>query len=307
MWHGICKTESMMKDIRVFPNAKINLGLNIVRKRPDGYHDLETVFLPVKGLCDELWIGRRDESTELRKDDLPYSFEQEGLQVDCRAGDNLIIKSYMRVRERYANVGDTDIRFRKNIPFGAGLGGGSADAAFTVTALNTLFDLKMSPEEMEKLVAPLGADCAFFVQNRARFAEGVGDVFSEAPKGLEEQLKGKWLLLVKPNCAVSTKAAYQGIVPKRPEISLREALSGPIETWQQTVRNDFEESVFPQFPEIAAVKSRLLEMGALYASMSGSGATVFGIFDKKVDYNEKDYFTCSSRLFDVAECAGCAC
>ena len=296
-----------MKDIWVFPNAKINLGLNIVCKRPDGYHDLETVFLPVKGLCDELWIGRTDGSMELRKDGLPYSFEQEGLTVDCSAGDNLIIKSYVRVRERYAGVDNTCIRFKKNIPFGAGLGGGSADAAFTVTALNALYELGMSPEEMEKLVAPLGADCAFFVQNRARFAEGVGDVFSEAPKGLEEQLRGKWLLLVKPNCAVSTKMAYQGIVPKRPAISLKEALSGPIDTWQETVKNDFEESVFPQFPEIAAVKSRLLEMGALYASMSGSGATVFGIYDKQIEYNEKDFFTCSSRLFDVAECAGCTC
>ena len=229
----------------LYPNAKINLGLNIVSKRPDGYHNLETVFLPVPELHDELEITPSDAPE-------PYSFLQEGIAVDCPDEDNLIIRAYLRVREHCPQVGHVRIRFRKCIPFGAGLGGGSADAAFTVRALNELFSLGLTPEQMEHLVTPLGADCAFFIQNRPRFAEGIGEIFSEVPQSLIDQLQGHWLLLVKPDCAVSTRAAYRGILPKRPAVALREALSQPISNWQQTVLNDFEESVFPQFPEIAA-------------------------------------------------------
>ena len=258
----------------VFPNAKINLGLNIVSKRADGYHNLETVFLPVPGLHDELEIQASDDAA-------PYSFRQEGIAVDCADEDNLIIRAYLRMRERFDKVGNVRIRFRKNIPFGAGLGGGSADAAFTVKAVNELFRLQLTDKQMEELVAPLGADCAFFIRNRPRYAEGVGDIFSEVPAGLEERLKGLWLLLVKPDCAVSTRAAYQGIRPHAPAIRLQQSLREPIDTWQQTVLNDFEESVFPQFPEIEAWKQRLLAGGAAYAAMSGSGATVFGIYTKK--------------------------
>lgn len=260
----------------VYPNAKINLGLNIIDKRPDGYHNLETVFLPVPALHDELEVTLSDDSA-------PYSFTQEGIEVDCPAEDNLIIRAYLRMREYYPSVGNVHFRFKKAIPFGAGLGGGSADAAFTIVALNRLFNLGLTNEEMERLVAPLGADCAFFIQNRPRFAEGIGDVFSEVPEGFSNQLKGKWILLVKPDCAVSTRAAYQGIHPHYQPIPLREALASPISTWQQTVINDFEESVFPQFPEIACIKQQLLEAKPLYAAMSGSGATVFAIFDYKPD------------------------
>ena len=260
----------------VYPNAKINLGLNIISKRPDGYHNLETVFLPVPALHDELEINPSDASD-------PYSFVQEGIAVDCPDKDNLIIRAYLRVREHCPKTGNIRIRFCKNIPFGAGLGGGSADAAFTVRALNELFALGLSHEEMERLVAPLGADCAFFIQNRPRFAEGIGDLFSEVPEGLIDTLQGRWLLLVKPDCAVSTRAAYSGIRPSRPETPLREALTRPIRTWQNCVCNDFEDSVFPQFPEIAKWKQQLLALGATYAAMSGSGATVFGIFEQKPD------------------------
>ena len=258
----------------VYPNAKINLGLNIISKRADGYHNLETVFLPIPALHDELEITPSDDAA-------PYSFTQDGIAVDCPAEDNLIIRAYLRACENHSSVGNVRIRFRKNIPFGAGLGGGSADAAFTIVALNRLFDLHLTYEEMEQIVAPLGADCAFFIQNRPRFAEGVGEIFSEVPDGLINQLKGKWVLLVKPDCAVSTRAAYQGILPHRQPVPLREALMQPISTWQQTVVNDFEESVFPQFPEIERIKAQLLEAKPLYAAMSGSGTTVFAIFDHK--------------------------
>lgn len=258
----------------VYPNAKINIGLNIINKRVDGYHNIQTVFLPVPALHDELEIT-------LSGQDSPYTFTQEGISIDCPAEDNLIIRTYLRVREQYPSVGNVHIRFRKNIPFGAGLGGGSADAAFTVVALNNIFNLHLTNEEMERLIAPLGADCAFFIQNRPRFAEGIGDIFSECPENLIDQLKNKWLLLIKPDCAVSTRAAYQGIHPHRQPIQLRKALALPISNWQQTVINDFEESVFPQFPEIARVKQQLLDAKPLYAAMSGSGATVFGIFESK--------------------------
>ena len=278
----------------LYPNAKINLGLNIVSKRPDGYHNLETVFLPVPELHDELEITPSDAPE-------PYSFLQEGIAVDCPDEDNLIIRAYLRVREHCPRVGHVRIRFRKCIPFGAGLGGGSADAAFTVRALNELFSLGLTPEQMERLVTPLGADCAFFIQNRPRFAEGIGEIFSEVPQSLTDQLQGHWLLLVKPDCAVSTRAAYRGILPKRPAVALREALTRPIQTWQQTVLNDFEESVFPQFPEIAAWKQRLLDLGADYAAMSGSGATVFALFPEKPELSSpalRDWhgFTSCSQL-----------
>ena len=273
----------------VYPNAKINLGLNIISKRPDGYHNLQTVFLPVPALHDELEIT-------LSEDNAPYSFTQEGIAVDCPAEDNLIIRAYLRMRERYPSVGNVHIRFRKIIPFGAGLGGGSADAAFTVKNINELFNLNLSAEEMEELVAPLGADCAFFIQNRPRFAEGIGDIFSEAPEGLVKQLRDKWILLVKPDCAVSTRVAYSGIHPHAPAVPLREALKCPANTWQQTVINDFEDSVFPHFPEIASVKQQLLEAKPLYTAMSGSGATVFAIFDHKPDTTlfaeQKHFFIC---------------
>ena len=287
---GLLDVVLMKKIMIVYPNAKINLGLNIVSKRPDGYHNLETVFLPVPALHDELEVTLTDDSA-------PYSFTQEGIVVDCPAEDNLIIRAYLKMREQYPMVGNVRFRFKKAIPFGAGLGGGSADAAFTVKAINQLFRLCLTGEEMEQIVAPLGADCAFFIQNRPRFAEGVGNVFSEIPDGLMEQLHDKWLLLVKPDCAVSTRVAYQGIHPHTQAIPLFEALGKPITTWQQTVINDFEDSVFPQFPEIARIKQQLLATKPLYAAMSGSGASLFAIYDKRPDTTVFDkqslFFNCS--------------
>ena len=284
--------------MKVFPNAKINLGLAIVRKRPDGYHDLETIFLPVPGLHDELEITPSPS----------FSFTREGLTVDCPAEDNLIIRTYLRTKEAFPDkVGPVNIRFRKNIPFGAGLGGGSADAAFTLVALNRLFDLGLTPEQMERFISPLGADCAFFIQNRPRFAEGIGDIFSEVPESVLDQLRGKWLLLVKPDCAVSTRDAYRGIQPREsqhatenpphnssPRVGDVSRSDGEVRNTPlinnskltiniSSLTNDFESTVFPLYPEIAAVKQQILDQGAFYAAMSGSGATVFGLFDHLPD------------------------
>lgn len=257
----------------LYPNAKINLGLSVVRKREDGYHNLETIFLPVPELHDELEITPK--ATD------GYHFEQRGIVVDCPPESNLIVRVYKKFKELYPSIGGVDIRFTKNIPFGAGLGGGSADAAMMAVGLSLLFDLDLTAEELEQIVAPLGADCAFFVQNRPRFAEGIGNVFSEVPETLMEQLRGKWLLLMKPDCAVSTAAAYKGIHAHPADVPLREAILRPINEWQSCIVNDFEASVFPQFPEIAALKQMLLDKGAIYAAMSGSGASVFGIFDEQ--------------------------
>lgn len=258
----------------VYPNAKINVGLAVTHRRPDGYHDLETVFIAVPGLHDVLEVEKADDLT----------FEQRGIEVDCPPEKNLILKAYNAVKETFPKkVENVHILFTKNIPFGAGLGGGSADAAFMVHTLNELFELGMTNEDMEKLVAPLGADCAFFIQNRPRFASGIGNVFAEPDSAILQYLEGKYIVLVKPDCAVSTAHAYRGIVPRDQQE----------EQYYQPWQNDFENTVFPLFPEIAAIKQQLIDLGASFASMSGSGATVFGIFDKE----EQAKTAASSPLF----------
>ena len=271
----------------VFPNAKINFGLKVLRRRSDGYHDLETVFLPVRGLRDEIDI-------EVVGGDTPSSFIQKGIVVDCSADDNLVMRVVRLMQHRFPKVGEVAIRFTKNIPFGAGLGGGSADAAFTAKALNTLFELCLSDAELEEMVAPLGADCPFFVQNRPRLAKGIGDVFEEVPQVLSDSLNGRWLLLVKPDAAVSTAAAYRGIVPRESD-GQRAENGKSYFVWDGTFSsftNDFEQTVFPLFPQISDVKRRLLNAGALHAAMSGSGATVFGLFERPVERPEDLFSGC---------------
>ena len=251
----------------LYPNCKINIGLRVVRKREDGYHDLETIFYPVYGLHDELEVER---STN-------FEFCQEGLAVDCSAEDNLLIKCYQRMRATYPQVGNVRIRFKKNIPFGAGLGGGSSDAAHMAIALNEIFELRLTQQQLAEEVRPLGADCPFFIYNTPCYAEGIGDKLT--PISLD--LSGLRLVMIKPNCGVSTKEAYAGIV-RHPEVegqiknALHEGLSFDI--MRPLLINDFEQTVFPIHPEIAEIKQRLLDAGAVYAAMSGSGSTVFGLF-----------------------------
>ena len=170
---------------------------------------------------------------------------------------------------------------------GAGLGGGSSDAASMMLLLNEMFALGLSPEEMERRIAPFGADCAFFVRNRPAYATGIGDELSPIPLSL----RGKFILLVKPDVFVSTKEAYARVTPRPADYPLREAIMQPIETWRGTVVNDFEASVFPNHPELAAIKQTLYDMGALYAAMSGSGSTLFGIFDRPVEEEARKLFS----------------
>lgn len=261
--------------MRLYPNCKINIGLRVVRKREDGYHDLETIFYPVYGLHDELEVQPLHNSTQ----SLPNApqFIQEGLAVDCPAEDNLIIKCYQRMRAKYPQIGDVRIRFKKNIPFGAGLGGGSSDAAHMAIALNELFSLSLTKEQLAEEVRPLGADCPFFVYNTPCYAEGIGDVLT--PISLD--LRGLRLVMIKPACGVSTKEAYGGIKPKGAS-ELGSVAQNSVALFR-VAENDFEDTVFPIHPEIADIKKRLQDAGAVYAAMSGSGSTVFGLFQNDAE------------------------
>ena len=256
--------------MKLYPNCKINIGLRVVRKREDGYHDLETIFYPVYGLHDELEVVLKGKNGKEKGEDA--FFIQEGLSVDCKAEDNLIIKCYQRMREKYPQIGDVQIRFKKNIPFGAGLGGGSSDAAHMAIALNELFTLGLSKEQLAEEVRPLGADCPFFIYNTPCYAEGIGDKLT--PISLD--MSGLRLVMIKPHCGVSTKEAYGGIRPKGSSELFKVVQNGS--ELFKVATNDFEETVCKIHPEIAEIKQRLLNAGAVYAAMSGSGSTVFGLF-----------------------------
>ena len=243
----------------LYPNCKINLGLRVVRKREDGYHDLETIFVPIYGLHDELEVERAQS----------IDFRQEGIAVDCDPEENLIIKCYRLMAAKYPQIGPVSIRFKKNIPFGAGLGGGSSDAAHMAIALNELFGLGLTKAQLAQEVASLGADCPFFIYNTPCYAEGIGDILTP----IDLDLKGTRIVLIKPDEGVSTREAYNGIKLSGEGI-------GRLDKLDQLDRlvNDFEATVFPKHPIIADIKKRLLDAGAYYASMSGSGSTVFGLF-----------------------------
>ena len=248
----------------LFPNAKINLGLYITAKRPDGYHDLLTAFYPV-GWHDILEIvpAKGDETT----------LTVTGRSVECPPEKNLVMRAY-RALSQVAPLPPVDIYLHKVIPDGAGLGGGSADAAFTIFGLNNMFGLGLSREDMARIAAGIGADCPFFIYDRPMIATGIGDVFSPC----EVNLAGTPVLIVKPEVHVPTRDAYAGVTPREPDVDLCAVLASPVAEWQGRLVNQFEESVFPLHPEIAALKEAMLEAGAAYASMSGSGSSVFGIF-----------------------------
>ena len=251
----------------LYPNCKINIGLRVVRKREDGYHDLETIFYPVYGLHDELEVVKAEE----------FAFHQDGLVVDCSPTDNLIYKVYQRMQTHFPQIGNVKITFKKNIPFGAGLGGGSSDAAHMAIALNEIFQIGLTKEQLAEEVRPLGADCPFFIYNTPCYAEGIGDKLM--PISLD--LSGLRLVMIKPHCGVSTREAYSGII-RHPEVEgqIKQALQDgqSFADMRPLLVNDFEKTVFPLHPEIAKIKKCLRDAGAIYAAMSGSGSTVFGLF-----------------------------
>jgi 4-diphosphocytidyl-2-C-methyl-D-erythritol kinase len=246
----------------VFPNAKINIGLHVVSKRPDGYHNLETVFYPVK-LADAL------EMAETGKTGISFS----GLNIEGSPADNLVMKAYEFLRVDFG-LPPVQFHLHKVIPTGAGLGGGSSDAAFTLKMLNNHFKLGLTVEQLKQYAVRLGADCAFFIENKPAFAMGIGDELYPLALDLSEY----HIMLIKPNVSVSTVQAYKNVIPAKPVFSLSTLTEVPVEMWKDRVVNDFEKSIFPGFPEIEKWKDLLYEHGALYASMSGSGSAVFGIF-----------------------------
>ncbi len=247
-------------------NCKINLGLDILRRRPDGYHDVETVMYPVRGLFDVVEVDRTTSSGA--------EFRAEGLAVDCDPADNLCLKAFRTMHDRYG-VDGVRIRLDKRVPFGAGLGGGSSDATAVIRAIDALFELHLDEAELIDCAATLGSDTAFFVRNTPQLCTGRGEVMSSYPI----DLSGMTLVIVKPDDAVSTREAYAGISPRVPAVPLAERLRRPMSEWQRSVENAFEASVFAAHPAIRVAKERLLAAGAVYAAMSGSGSAVFGLFD----------------------------
>ena len=265
-----------------FVNAKINLGLNILRKRQDGYHDLETVFYPVglyngsplnpESFCDILEIHPYD---SFHKDEFKFSDNH----IDCPLEKNLVFKAVSAFRnalkEKGTEAGKMCVSLDKHIPDGAGLGGGSADASFTLLSLNSLFDNPFSKEELISLAGRLGADCPFFIENRPVLATGIGEIM----RPVDLDLAGYWTLILKPDIYISTKEAFSGIIPSQPEHNLASIISLPPEEWEEAgMKNDFEPHIFSKYPLLVTLKNFLMEQGASYSAMSGSGSSIFGLF-----------------------------
>jgi len=246
----------------VFPNAKINIGLNVVSKREDGYHNLETIFFPVK-LTDALEFAAGEET----------SLTTSGIQIDGAPEQNLVLKAYHLLCADF-NLPPLQFHLHKVIPFGAGLGGGSSDAAFTLKILNEYFELGLSSKKLEDYAAQIGADCPFFIQNKPTFATGIGNEFHN----IELDLSDYEIVILKPNISVSTPEAFKNVIPRNPKYRLNEIVKTPLEGWKNLIVNDFEKSVFPKYPRIAELKQLLYDFGADFSSMSGSGSAVFGFF-----------------------------
>jgi 4-diphosphocytidyl-2-C-methyl-D-erythritol kinase len=252
----------------LYPHAKINIGLSVIEKRSDGFHNIETVFYPVP-LCDTLTV---EHVTSSKAQKLNFICDNVAL-TSCDPLDNLCCKAYNLLDADF-NLPPTSIRLRKAIPVGAGLGGGSSDAAYTLLALNDLYKLQISNEKLTNYASRLGSDCAFFLQRNPAFGTGKGDILE--PVSLS--LSGYHIVLIKSSIFVSTAEAYSSVIPEKKSFHLPELLQAPVTDWRKTVFNDFEKSIFKKFPEIGKIKERLYDAGALYASMSGSGGSVYGIF-----------------------------
>ncbi|GAB4015141.1 4-(cytidine 5'-diphospho)-2-C-methyl-D-erythritol kinase [Spirosoma koreense] len=249
-----------------FPNCKINLGLRITEKRSDGYHNLQSCFYPV-GWSDVL---EAIPATE-------FSFSSSGLTIPGDSTANLCVRAYKLLKADF-DLPPVELHLHKLVPIGAGLGGGSADAAFTLKLLNNQFSLGINTPQLEDYARQLGSDCAFFIQNRPLYCFEKGDVFSD----ISVDLSGYSVVLVYPNLAISTAEAYAAVRPGLPEIPLDQQLQLSPDTWRTTIHNDFEDSLFPKYPILPQIKQQLYSLGAVYASMSGSGSTVYGIFDAPI-------------------------
>ena len=258
-----------------FPIAKINLGLNIVEKRPDGYHNLETVFYPVQ-ICDAL------EVFEMHPDfpsDVDCDLKVTNIHIDGDEQRNLVVRAYKLLKEDFPSLPRIHAHLYKGIPTQAGLGGGSSDCGFMITLLNDMFSLGLTNQQMIDYAARLGADCPFFILNEPCYAEGIG----EKLEPISLNLSGWYLAVVRPDIPVPTKEAFSLITPLHPEVNCRDIVMQPVETWRDLLTNDFEKSVFTLHTEIGAIKDKLYSLGATYAAMSGSGSSLFGLFRQPVD------------------------
>ncbi|MFM2225007.1 MAG: hypothetical protein RJA07_1209 [Bacteroidota bacterium] len=250
----------------IFPNAKVNFGLNIISKRADGFHNIESVFVPV-AIHDALeFVPAND-----------VSFSTSGLPIPGNTNDNLIFKAFYLLKSKY-NLPNLKIHLHKNIPMGAGLGGGSADAAFFISAINAYFNLNMQQLEMISMATKLGSDCAFFITNKMAHATEKGEMLEP----IAINLSAYKICVIHPEIHVNTAWAYSKIKPLQPIQSIKEIIQQPIETWKNTLVNDFEKPVFENHPEIENLKNEFYKHGAVYASMSGSGSAVFGIFKNEI-------------------------
>ena len=247
----------------VYPNAKINLGLNILRKRKNGYHDISSVFYPVKECVDILEIVKFD----------TFEFVNSGIKIPD--GENICEKAW-KLLHKYYKIGNVKIHLHKQIPIGSGLGGGSSDASFTLKALNELFGLNLTNLQLEKYSVMLGADCPFFIDNRPKLVQGIG----EKMINIDLDLSGFEIRLINPRIHISTEEAYSRVIPQIPELNVNEIIELPINEWKNILKNDFEDSVFQQHSLLENIKNSLYKEGAIYASMSGSGSVVYGIFEK---------------------------
>jgi len=255
----------------VFPNCKINIGLNIINRRADGFHDIESVFYPV-GWNDILEIIPSDKE----------EFTFEGIKIDCPLNDNLCYKAYQLLKDDY-KIPAIKLFLYKNIPSGAGLGGGSSNAAFTLLAVNNLFSLGPKDEKLLQVASLLGSDCSFFINNKPVYATGKGNVFED----ITINLKGYYLLIVKPVLNISTAEAYSLISPQTPQTSLIESIKLPVSEWKLQIKNDFETPLFHVYPELKNIKDKLYSLGAVYSSMSGSGSAIYGLYDSMIDYRKE--------------------
>lgn len=259
-----------------FPNAKINLGLHITSKRKDGYHEIETCMVPIP-LFDALEMILDKKS----------SWNSSGLAIPGDSKDNLILKAEKLLKKDFQGLPNLSIHLHKNIPMGAGLGGGSADGAFALKLMNNLFDLHLDDFFLEEYAAELGSDCPFFIENTPKIARGRGEILEP----IDLSLKGSYLVLINPGIHIGTKEAYAGVSPAPPKVKLEEVLADR-NRWKTELVNDFEASIFKNHPAIAAIKERMYSSGAFYAAMSGSGSSVFGLFDQKPENLtwQEDYF-----------------
>lgn len=263
--------------------AKINIGLDILRRRADGYHDIETLMVPVNGLYDTLHI----EPSKVEE------FASEGIVIDCPSDNNLCVKAVRLMQQRFG-IDSAKILLDKRIPFGAGLGGGSSDAASVIVALNNIYALGQSTEQLAGLASELGSDTSFFVWQRPMFCRGRGVETSpyDTPR-----LKGMWVVVIKPSFGISTPEAYSGVKPRTPVTGLSQRLEGAVGDWHESIVNDFESTLFARYPRLSEIKRMLYRCGAVYASLSGSGSALFGLFESRPRLSLcSDLFVFTDRL-----------